>query len=165
MKAFFGFNCKPKNKDAHIKSEMHISPDDYMQNRVVYKLKLYMKLANKQKIYYLSLSLIGIFLSAIVTVLINFSSSKFWPTALSMLVTVTVSVEKLFRFREHWANYDQIAAFLRSEQLKYQTKTGEYSDKKVDANQAYATFVAKIERAIFNERMETIDMRTSNSME
>jgi hypothetical protein len=24
MKAFFGFNCKPKNKDAHIKSEMHI---------------------------------------------------------------------------------------------------------------------------------------------
>ena len=154
-----------QNQEDHIKTTISINPEEYMKDRVVHKINTYQKLATRSRIFYRILSTVGIVVSSLVTIQINFTASKLWPTIFSVLVTATVSVEKLFRFREHWANYDEMTAFLRSEQLKYQTRSGEYSDKhnQTDGEQkAFERFVSRIERAILDERKETIEMRTSD---
>lgn len=53
-----------------------------------------------------------------------------------------------------------MAAFLRSEQLKFQTRAGEYARKDDNSDPSFQKFVARTERAIIDERKETIEMRT-----
>jgi hypothetical protein len=66
----------------------------------------------------------------------------------------------LFHFREHWRNYDDIAAFLRSEQLHFQTLAGVYKEKAGKPDEAFRLFVRRIEEGIKEERSDTIEMRT-----
>ncbi len=152
-----------------IKETDKIDENEYMKDRVVAKIKTYKRLAKNQKLLYQSLSVIGIILSSLVTIQINFNftGSQLLATVLSVLVTMTVSIERLFRFREHWGNYDEMAARLRSEQLKYQTRSGDYnlkqSNDETDKAKIFKLFVDRIERAIIDERKDTIEMRTGDS--
>lgn len=119
-----------KNKqDSHIKPRLSITPEEYMKDRVIYKLRIYEERGEEQKRLYRMTSLVGIILASSVPVLINLQVNTIVPTVLSLIVTILVSVEKLFHFREHWRNYDEMAAILRSEQLKFQTRAGEYARK------------------------------------
>lgn len=151
--------------DTHIKPDITISPDEYMQDRVIYKINLYDRLGDEQKWLYWGTSLVSIVLAASVPVLINLGVDVIIPTVLSLIVTILVAVEKLFHFREHWRNYDEIAAFLRSEQLLFQTGTGDYKEKEKSCELAYQRFVTRVERAICNERADTIEMRTQGNTE
>lgn len=146
--------------DSHIKPQLAITPEEYMKDRVVYKIQVYDKLSKQHKFRYQTTSLVGIILAASVPVLINLGVGTIVPTVLSLIVTILVSVEKLFHFREHWRNYDELAAVLRSEQLKFQTKAGEYAREDHDADGIFKKFVTRIEQAISEERKETIEMRT-----
>lgn len=170
---FFGEENK-KQVTNHIKEKAKIDENEYMSDRVVYKIRIYSRLAEKQKRLYQALSVIGIVLSSLVTIQINFNftGSQLLATVLSVLVTMTVSIERLFRFREHWGNYDEMAARLRSEQLKYQTRSEDYSfkassDENASSDEkdkaAFELFVKRIERAINDERKDTIEMRTSDN--
>lgn len=163
----------------HIKPRLSITQLEYMQDRVIYKMQLYDALADEQKWRYRTTSLISIILAPAVPVLINLGVDTIYPTILSLIVTIMVSVEKLFHFREHWRHYDEMAAFLRSEQLQFQTRAGEYAKRAApqpaeagpsEAEQkaqpdadgdAFQHFVTRIEQAISNERRETIEMRTT----
>lgn len=145
---------------SHIKPDLSISREEYMKDRVVYKINLYDKLSKEQKFRYQITSLVGIILSASVPALITVGVPSVIPTVLSVMVTILIAVEKLFHFREHWRNYDMLAAYLRTEQLKYQTGAGEYAKKAQDAEKAYKLFVKRVERAIQDERNDTIGMRT-----
>lgn len=132
---------------------------EYMRERVHFKMKVYTKLGNRHRWLYYITSFASIVCAAIVPVLISLGKDfQFHATVLSLLVTIFVSMEKLFHFRQHWRNYDSIASFLRSEQLYFQTKSGVY-DKK-DEKEAFELFVRRIEDAIRNEREQTIEMRT-----
>lgn len=128
-----------------------------MKYRVVRKINVYDKLSKQQKFRYQVTSLFGIVLAASVPVSINLCDDPLVPTILSLIVTILISMEKLFHFREHWRNYDEMAAFLRSEQLQFQTGAGEYEDK----DKAFSHFVTRVEQAISSERKDTIEMRTS----
>jgi uncharacterized protein YacL len=150
---------KDKQK-SHIKEHLSITPDEYMKDRVIYKLDVYDRLSKRHELLYKTTSLVGIILAASVPVLINLQVNSIVPTVLSLIVTILVSVEKLFHFREHWRNYDEMAAFLRSEQLKFQTRAGEYARKDENSDPSFQKFVARTERAIIDERKETIEMRT-----
>lgn len=150
-------NGKP---GSHIKPQLSITPEEYMHDRVIYKMQVYDRLSKQQKLLYQTTSLVGIILAASVPVLINLGVDSIVPTVLSLIVTILVSVEKLFHFREHWRNYDEMAAFLRSEQLKFQTKAGEYARKDDNSDPSFQKFVTRTERAIIDERKETIEMRT-----
>lgn len=121
---------------SHIKSKLQITPQEYMQDRVIYKMDVYGKLGRKQKRLYQVTSFLGIVISASVPVLINLNVILIVPTLLSLAVTILVAAEKLFHFREHWRNYDSCASFLRSEQLLFQTKAGIYERKENDENEA-----------------------------
>jgi uncharacterized membrane protein len=147
------------SQDSHIKPQLSISPEEYMRDRVIYKINLYVKLSERQKLWYQWTSVIGIIFAASVPVLINLGIHVIVPTILSLVVTVLVSLERLFHFREHWRNYDAIAAFLRTEQLQFQTLTGVYKDKATKPEDAFRLFFKRIEEGIKEERNDTFEMR------
>jgi hypothetical protein len=146
-------------QNPHIKSALAVTPEDYMVDRVIYKIEVYTKLGHQMKFRYQLTSIVGIACAAIVPALINLSVNRVVPTILSLVVTILVSLEKLFHFREHWRNYDAIAALLRSEQIQFQTNAGPYKGKPDD--QAFELFVERIEKGLSEERSDTIGMRTS----
>ena len=148
-------------QDSHIKSTLSISPDEYMNDRVVYKINKYVEKSERQKIYYQVTSIVAIVFAASVPVLINLGVNLVLPTILSLVVTILVSLEKLFHFREHWRNYDTIASVLRREQLEFQTLSGVYKKKDSKLDDTFPIFVRRIEEAIRAERNDTIEMRTS----
>ena len=151
-------------QESHIKPKLKITPEEYMKDRVVYKINIYDELSKQQKRLYQATSLVGIVLAASVPVIINLDKfDQRVPTVLSLIVTILVSMEKLFHFREHWRNYDEMAAFLRSEQLQFQTRAGEYKEKDREGDKAFDLFVTRIEQAISNERKDTIEMRTTET--
>ena len=151
-------------QESHIKPKLKITPEEYMKDRVVYKINVYDELSKQQKRLYQVTSLVGIVLAASVPVIINLDKfDQRVPTVLSLIVTILVSMEKLFHFREHWRNYDEMAAFLRSEQLQFQTRAGEYKERDQDSDKAFDLFVTRIEQAISNERKDTIEMRTTET--
>lgn len=161
----------PSTEDSHIKPQLAISPEEYMKDRVVYKINLYAKMSEQQKFWYQLTSAMAIICAASVPVLINLGIHVLAPTILSLVVTILVSLEKLFHFREHWRNYDAIAAFLRSEQLQFQTLSGVYKERVAEENgqgrqqqpgsgEAFQLFVGRIEEGIKEERNDTIEMRT-----
>lgn len=161
-------------------NELKITRNQYMKERVHYKMKVYGKLGNRHRWLYYITSFTSIVCAAVVPVLIAQKDDKFKfeATVLSLVVTILVSMEKLFHFRQHWRNYDSIESFLRSEQLYFQTRSGVYAEKddtdkkevkdgkddkdKKDENlqEAFELFVRRIEDAIKNERDQTIEMRT-----
>ena len=81
-------------------------------------------------------------------------------TILSLIVTILVSVEKLFGFREHWRSYDAVAASLHYEQLLFQTKAGVYGEKKSTPEQLFRLFVKRFEGLILEEKQLRIAMET-----
>lgn len=143
--------------ESHIKKELKLTPEEYMEDRVIYKLDLYGKLGNRHRRFYYISSLVSIICAALVPVLIQ-SNQQTTAIVLSLVVTIMVSVEKLFHFRQHWRNYDSIESFLRREQLLYQRHAGIYKGKTEE--QAAEIFVDRIEDGIKHEREETIEMRT-----
>lgn len=149
-----------ENSHEDIFNKLKITSDVYMKERVHYKMKVYGKLSKRHRwLYYIS-SFTSIVCAAVVPVLIVQTGDcyKFAATVLSLIVTILVSVEKLFHFRQHWRNYDSIESFLRSEQVYFQTRSGVYDKKK--PTEAFELFVRRIEDGIKNEREQTIEMRT-----
>jgi hypothetical protein len=65
----------------------------------------------------------------------------------------------IYRPREHWRNYDLIAADLRREEMLYSTSAGDYSTE--DETQKFRLLVNRVENLISKEREETIIMRTN----
>lgn len=93
-------NTQDRGKqDSHIKEQLSITPEEYMKDRVVYKIKVYDRLSKQQERLYQTTSLVGIILAASVPVLINLQVNSIVPTVLSLIVTILVSMEKLFHFR------------------------------------------------------------------
>lgn len=161
----FNFFTKKRDSEAAEKEReklfdaLEISPEEYMKTRVHFKMDIYGKLSMKHRWFYYITSFASIVCAAIVPVLISLGNDyQLSATILSLMVTILVSMEKLFHFRQHWRNYDSIESFLRSEQVYFQTHSGVY-DKKSE-KEAFELFVRRIEDAIKNEREQTIEMRT-----
>ena len=153
----------PSGQNAHIKPQLSISPEEYMKDRVVYKINRYTEKSEQNKFWYQLTSVIAIICSASVPILINLGVAAIVPTILSLVVTLLVSLDKLFHFREHWRNYDAMAAFLRSEQLQFQTLSGPYRKKASRPKEAFQLFAKNIETGIKEERNDTIEMRTKET--
>jgi hypothetical protein len=143
--------------EKNLRLQLKLNPEEYLKDRVIFKINLYLRLSRRQRWLYFISSTISIICAALVPVLIS-QKLELYATILSLIVTIFVSMEKLFHFREHWRNYDSIESFLRREQLYFQTQTGVYH-KKSEA-MAFNLFVKRVEEGIKQERDETIEMRT-----
>ena len=140
------------------------TPDEYLKTRLDYKTNAYTEKGDRYRRLHLAGASIAAVAAAGVPVLINLKGvSSVLPTLLSLLVTVLVTLEGVFHFREHWKNYDLMKSFLRQESCLYQAKAGPYLRKAEP--EAFILLVERVEDAIAKERAQTIEMRTSGSTE
>jgi hypothetical protein len=76
------------------------------------------------------------------------------PTVVSLIVAITIALDRVFRPREIWRNYDLVSAVIREEEMRYSTKTGDYAITKPEQDRiAFAKFVDRVEDAIARERV------------
>jgi Protein of unknown function (DUF4231) len=153
--------------DLSIEVYLNLSPQEYVTKRVAAKIKGYSTAAKLQRRWYLLTSIAAIISSATVPVLVNLGKATnggidpvLVTTIISLIVTILVSVEKLFRFREHWRSYDTVAAALHYEQLLFQTKSGVYSKRGATQKQLFPLFVKRFEGLILDEKNMRISMET-----
>ena len=140
------------------------NPEDYLRTRVDFKTEAYRRKGERYRWSYLIMASLAAASAATVPVLINLPSvPKIWPTLLSLLVTILVSLEGLFHMREHWKNYDLMKSFLRQEACLFQARGGAYRDK--EPGDAFVLLVERVEEEIAKERAQTILMRTARSTE
>lgn len=138
--------------------------DEYLRTRVDYKTEAYRAKGERYRWSYLIMASLGAVAAATVPVLINIPDMpKIYPTLLSLLVTILVSLEGIFHFREHWKNYDLMKSFLRQEACLFQAGAGAYRGQEPSA--AFSLLVERVEEEIAKERAQTIQMRTARSAE
>jgi hypothetical protein len=151
-------------KQPGVISKLLRSPEEYIKDRVQFKINGYAKKASHYKLAYRVTASVAAIGSAVVPVLVNIPNmDTIYPTIVSLLVVVVVALEGVFHFREHWRNYDLISSVLREEEMQFSTKAGPYSPQEIKASdhEVFRTFVKRVEDAIANERTETIVMRTT----
>ena len=138
------------------------SPEEYLTTRVDFKTDAYTRKGERYRWTYLAVASISAVAAAAVPVLINLNRvPSIVPTLLSLLVTILVTLEGIFHFREHWKSYDLMKSFLRQEACLFQARAGHYRD--LSADYAFVLLVERVEDAIAKERAQTIEMRTSQS--
>lgn len=138
--------------------------EDYLRTRVDYKTEAYRAKGERYRWGYLSMASLAAVSAATVPVLINLPGvPSLYPTLLSLLVTVLVSLEGLFHMREHWKNYDLMKSFLRQEACLFQAGAGHYRGK--ESQDAFTLLVERVEEEIAKERAQTIQMRTARASE
>jgi hypothetical protein len=140
------------------------TPAEYIQTRVDYKTEAYRRKGEHYRFGYQTTATLAAVAAATVPVLINFKDvPPIVPTLLSLLVTILVTLEGIFHFREHWKSYDLMKSFLRQEACLFEAGAGAYRGK--GANEAFVLLVERVEDAIAKERAQTIEMRTSRAPE
>jgi len=155
------YNPCPKSP---IECRKHRDEDEYIKDRLEYKINLYTCKANRQKAIYRVAATVSMIAAAAVPVLINIDDKvvkyvNILATILSLLVTILVGFLAIYRPREHWRNYDLIAADLRKEEMLFSTSVGDYNIE--DKTQKFRLLVNRVENLISQEREETIIMRTN----
>jgi hypothetical protein len=140
------------------------SPAEYIQTRVDFKTEAYRRKGEHYRFGYQTTATVAAIAAAAVPVLINFKDvPSIVPTLLSLLVTILVTLEGIFHFREHWKSYDLMKSFLRQEACLFEAGAGVYRGKA--PNEAFVLLVERVEDAIAKERAQTIEMRTSRAPE
>lgn len=137
-----------------------LQPAEYVEHRLLRKIGRYKRLGAKNRRFYYCSSAIAIISAATVPVLISLDKMNWLAIALSLIVTIVVSLESLFHFREHWRNYDNAEEALRRHEFLFGTRSGIYQGK--DDQEAYHLLVSKVEEIVQAERNATILMRTAD---
>lgn len=138
------------------------TPAEYLQTRVDFKTEAYRRKGEHYRFGYQATASMAAVAAAAVPVLINLKDvTAIVPTLLSLLVTILVTLEGIFHFREHWKSYDLMKSFLRQEACLFEAGAGPYRGKA--AHDAFVLLVERVEDAIAKERAQTIEMRTSRA--
>ena len=161
--ALQGARIEERAAGDHVVRKLEWSPEEYMEKRVNYKIDRYGEKANRYRNVYWAMAIIAAVGSALVPVLINIQDmDPIYPTIVSVIVAITVALERVFRPREIWRNYGLVRSLLSAEEMRFRTKTGSYARGNPNRGEVeFAKFVERIEDSIANEREETIVMRTT----
>ena len=133
---------------------------NYFDQRFRKKIARYKQLGNRYRAFYYLLTGIALVSSPIVPVLVQYGAGQDVLLLFSSLVTISLSAESLFHFREHWRNYDIAEESLRRQEFLFGTRADLYLGKSDD--EAFQLFVSKVEEIIQVERHATIQMRTAD---
>jgi len=135
--------------------------DEYLADRLQQKINEYERKGDNQKHFYWVVACTAATGAALVPAFINITGiPDVVPTVTSLVVGIALAIEGIFRPREHWRNYDSIAAELRGEEMRYSTKIKPYA-----TTESFQTLVRRVEDRIAAERTDTILMRTAPRQE
>lgn len=145
-------------QSAEVESKIERKPEDYIRERLQYKINSYGQKGRNFRILYWLMASFAAVGSVTVPALINIKDMPKWiPTIISLCVAAVVALEGVFHPRELWRNYDMIAAGLREEEMRFSTKSDPYDT----AKDPFHLLVKNVEDRIKEERTDTIGLRTA----
>ncbi len=150
-----------ENNRSELLSKETLTVNEYIANRVLFKIRLYFKKSKFYKFWYRGLLLLTLIFGALVPVFVNWQSisgHKDIATVFSILVIVFVSIETTFQFRETYKNYKLTEDKLTTQLHLFQTNSEPYNLN--DKTENFKNFVSEIESIIALERKETIKSLT-----
>lgn len=134
---------------------------DYINDRVIEKIRLYYSLSRRNIIYYRIITIVTLLSGILAPIfyhftLIDIANQKLIATTLSTIVVFGVSIESLFSFRETAKNYKNAENSLVNEYYLFQAKHEPYNK----ADNLLEVLVFRVESLILKERLNTIDKIT-----
>ncbi|MEU6171297.1 DUF4231 domain-containing protein [Streptantibioticus parmotrematis] len=132
----------------------------YLDTRLAAYQEWYDRKAIRTKAMYLRMRTVSVVGAALVPVLLNIGMpyAREIATALSLVVTGSVSLESVYRYREQWKNYRSTEQLLGHERIYYEARVGPYTA--LDDTAAFRLLVARVEKAIANENSATLNVMT-----
>jgi len=140
-----------------------MSQEEYIDERLNQFREWYDKKAVTAKKNYQWMRATTVVGGAIVPVLINleFEYIDLLTTLISLIVVVLVSLESVFHFREQWKNYRATEQLLAKEYFNFVTAEGSY--RNMGKDEAFLSFVDRVENAIASENASTLNVMTTLS--
>lgn len=103
-----------------------------------------------RRLFYLCQTLVIVF-SGITPVLILSTDSKFWQAIFPAIAAILAGILGIWQFQEAWRRRALALEALKSEFVKFDTKSGDDYGSSVTEGQAIEQFVLKMESIIANE--------------
>jgi hypothetical protein len=147
-------------------TDQPLTAERYIAERVGQYQAWYDKKAVQTKARYLRMRAFAVIGGGLVPVLVNVSELdvmglpviRLLVTAVSLLVVIAVSLESVFHYREQWKNYRSTEQLLGHEIFRFKAGVGPY--KALEQQQAFLTFVERVEDAISAENAATLNVMT-----
>jgi Protein of unknown function (DUF4231) len=153
-----------------LKYYQQMTPEQYINDRVLFKIKLYYLLGKRDKLWYNLIAIFTIISGLLVPLFLNldFKFSKEYATVLTLITGGLISLETVvFNFKEKFKSYKKTEDQLTNELILFQTMTEPYNiQSPTDDNSAlFRLFVSRVESTILKERDETVEKMTRISLE
>ena len=116
-----------------------MTEEEYIRDRLIAQQKWYSKESTKNKKRFQRLKIIEIVLAAMIPFLSGFSALCWYDNCLNkdviigifgIIITVAAGILMLFSNQEKWIEYRTTSEQLKSEKIRFETKTGVYKAAK-----------------------------------
>jgi hypothetical protein len=168
------FEDKLKKKFEGIRMDLkyyqQMSAEEYINDRLLFKIKLYYYFGRRNKRLYGMLAVLAIIAGLLVplSLVLDLLYSKGYATFLSLFTGGIISLEAtVFNFKEKFKSYKKTEDQLTNELILFQTKTEPYFfNVAVGEDKAlFRLLVSRVESIILKERDDTIEKITRMSLE
>jgi hypothetical protein len=153
-----------------LKYYQQITAEEYINDRVLFKIKLYYFFGKRNKHWYNLIAILSIIAGLMIplSLAVNLEYSKEYATFLSLFTGGLISLEAaVFNFKEKFKSYKKTEDQLTNELILFQTNTEPYNSKSTsqDSNAIFRLFVSRVESIILKERDDTVEKITRMSLE
>jgi hypothetical protein len=153
-----------------LKYYQQMTAEEYINDRVLFKIKLYYLFGKQNKRWYNLIAVLSIIAGLMVPLSLglNLEYSKEYATFLSLFAGGLISLEAaVFNFKEKFKSYKKTEDQLTNELILFQTNTEPYNFKSPseDNSGIFHLLVSRVESAILKERDDTVEKMTRMSLE
>jgi hypothetical protein len=147
-----------------------MTAEQYINDRVLFKIKLYYLFGKRSKRWYNLIAILSIIAGLMVplSLSLNLKYSKEYATFLSLFAGGLISLEAaVFNFKEKFKSYKKTEDQLTNELILFQTNTEPYNFRSPaeDSNAIFRLLVSRVESIILKERDDTVEKITRMSLE
>lgn len=153
-----------------LKYYQQMTAEEYINDRVLFKIKLYYLFSKRNKGWYNTIAVLSIFAGLLVPLFLalNLKHARGYATFLSLFAAALISLEAaVFNFKEKFKAYKKTEDQLTNELILFQTSTEPYNLKlaEEDTKVLFRLFVSRVEAIILRERDDTVEKITRMSLE
>lgn len=138
--------------------KMNNNFDEYLKERYKDQVEWYSNKSSQNKLYYQIFQWTAIIFSASLPVLVVVIPANFTliTSGLSVILAITTTALKTFKFQENWINYRTIGETLKKEKHYFDAEVSEYADVEDKEH----LFVERVEALISRENTLWIAIHT-----
>jgi len=153
-----------------LKYYQQMTAEEYINDRVLYKIKLYYLFGKRNKRWYNLIAILSIVAGLLIPLSLglDIKYSKEYATFLSLFAGGLISLEAaVFNFKEKFKSYKKTEDQLTNELILFQTNTEPYNFKsqKEDSIDVFRLLVSRVESIILKERDDTVEKVTRISLD